>query len=383
MGRNRERKNSGLEPNLYIEKGRYYRYRHPITKEWVRFGTDKRKANAAAKALNARYAENCDLVGLAEGVLGRTFADVVTEFKTHEIQNRPWDDRTRKNYIFKLNRFERAFGDKPVASITRQFLVEWLRENTRSNESFNKNRERLVDLFAYARSLGWVDQNEAEMVLKRSLSIKIASNRKQRGRLEMPEFWKIHACAAPWLQVAMELALVTLQARNEVVHMRYADIRNGSLYVIRDKTSGDSDMAFIRIKVTPQIEQIVARSQDGIVSPYVVHYAPLKRKREQMEAKEHWTAVTPEYLTRTFRKTREAAGMFMESEASARPTFHEIRSLGARTYQALGYTRDYIRGLMTHSDQKTTRIYLAGEKLTDEHYIPVQADLDLSTVIPS
>ncbi len=66
--------------------------------------------------------------------------------------------------------------------------------------------------------------------------------------------------------------------------------------------------------------------------------------------------------------------------ARQRPTFHEIRSLGARTYRAAGYPEAYIQALMTHADKKTTSIYLEGGQLTDAHYHQVEAGLILEAL---
>ncbi len=54
-------------------------------------------------------------------------------------------------------------------------------------------------------------------------------------------------------------------------------------------------------------------------------------------------------------------------------------SLGARVYRKLGYQDEYIRALMTHTDQKTTEIYLQNpEGLNERHFRPVRAEMVLS-----
>lgn len=64
----------------------------------------------------------------------------------------------------------------------------------------------------------WVDFNEADAVMKRSTSLKLAVNRHQRNRLELADFWAIHDhdTCPPWLRIAMEQSLITLPgpARN-------------------------------------------------------------------------------------------------------------------------------------------------------------------------
>jgi hypothetical protein len=88
-------------------------------------------------------------------------------------------------------------------------------------------------------------------------------------------------------------------------HLHYS---NGHLFVIRDKTSGDSEMAFIKIALTEQIEDIRRRSLrlDGIASPYLVHRAPDRSRREWTEGKPRWMYAG--YLTKAF-----AAGPSLQS----------------------------------------------------------------------
>jgi hypothetical protein len=86
-----------------------------------------------------------------------------------------------------------------------------------------------------------------------------------RRQLDQEGFRAIHAATPPWLQLTMELSLMTLQARKEVCDMRHADFRDSWLYVIRDKVAGDSSMAFI----TPALQQLSdlvgQYSRDGLV----------------------------------------------------------------------------------------------------------------------
>ncbi|MCU1782866.1 hypothetical protein NTD80_08855 [Pseudomonas sp. 13B_2.1_Bac1] len=65
----------------------------------------------------------------------------------------------------------------------------------------------------------------------------------------------------------------------------------------------------------------------------MIHYKPKARRREQIDAKDHWTSVTPDYLTKAFSKARDAAHAYDHVPAGERPTFHEIRALGAWLYE--------------------------------------------------
>lgn len=160
----------------------------------------------------------------------------------------------------------------------------------------------------------------------------------------------------------MKLSFITLQVRSECCNMQCSDIRNEFIYVVRDKTSADSDMAFIKIAVTDEIEALLWQSKqldDGVESPFVVHRKPFRDRREWIEGKPHWTYVNPGYLSKAFAKARDISGHYDELDSNERPSLHEVRGLGGRTYVETGVmTEEKVSNLMTHADRKTTEIYL-------------------------
>jgi hypothetical protein len=190
-------------------------------------------------------------------------------------------------------------------------------------------------------------------------------------------FLAIYDRAPGFLQVAMDQSLITLQARTEVCNIQHVHYRAGYLYTIRDKTSGDSDMAFIRIEMTDELERIRRRSLtlDGTVSPYLVHRAPDRMRREWTEGKPHWTYVEPAYLSKAFAEARDQVERFNAMDPRTRPSFHEIRGLGSRLQKERGRAKADIQKLMTHTDERATKIYLEGgaSALTDDDYVVVSA----------
>ncbi len=382
MGRPRKAKNDDLEPNLY-RNGPYFQYRNPITRKFTGMGRDKARANAAARKLNRMIDREADLIAKVLGTGDKKLAQVIDEFLAEYLPGQGLSDSTRRNYESYYRRYASAWGDTLIRAIDRQTLGAWLAALP-SADAYNKHRTRLVELWRFAIARGYCDDNEPERTLVRNQSKRIEANRRKRQRLTLEQFAAIHAAAPEWFKIAMELALITLQGRTEIANARFDDVRDGWLYFIRAKTDEISDMAFIRIAITPQIEALIARARrSGIASPMIVHYRPMRRIRAQMDAKAHWSAVTPPYLSRTFQDLRDACPLFAGMEPAERPTFHEIRSLGARLYQEAGYGMDYIQPLMTHSDKKTTQLYLEGgrQALTDANFIPVRADLPIDALL--
>jgi len=86
-------------------------------------------------------------------------------------------------------------------------------------------------------------------------------------------------------------------------------------------------------------------------------------------------AATADYLTKSFAQARDDSKADKEVPAGERPTFHEIRALGARLYEQQGFEQEYIQGLMGHADVKMTEHYQAGYGDDAVVYMKVKADL--------
>jgi len=363
---------------LDIDSGRF-RYRNSLTGHRTWFGKNRETAITRAKQANRAI----DAIRAQQQIsrdVAPTVSNVIDLYIENRVPSMPWDDGTRKNHLFALALYRREFGHRVFAAVDRIYLDNWLTNRCRTGDAFNKHRARLIDLWTYARSRKLVDYNEAQSTLRRSTSKKLKTNRKVRQRLSVEAFKTIREAAPVWLQVAMDTSLITLQARAEVVSMKRADRTGDWLRVIRDKTAADTDMAFIRIEMTGQLKEIWQRAwEDGIPCPFLVHYRPKSQRPQHMQNKSHPFTVTPDYLTKTFKAIRDETTVCNHLEPRQRPTFHEIRSLGARVYRKLGYDDGYIRALMTHTDQKTTEIYLQNpEALNEHHFRPVKAEMKLS-----
>lgn len=361
-----------------------YLVRNPITGRKKRF-SDEAEAREAARLLKKWVDQERHIEALASA--RPTVKALVDQWKRERLQFLPWDTRTRKEMLWKMERIRRELGDRIVVRTDCLALENWLDGFCRSTSSFNKWRYALDLLWRFALSRRIADSNEAEKIEARSTSKKLEINRKKRQQLDVDEFKAIHAKAPAWLQLAMEQSLITLQARTEICNMRHDDYRDGYLFVIRDKVSGDSDMAFIKIAVTDELEEIRRRSLklDRTVSPYLIHRPPQRRRREWLNGKPHWTYVKPEYLSKAFAAARDATGLYDELTPLERPTFHEIRGLGARLYRTAGVPEPAIQALMTHAHKRTTQIYLDKGKdaLTDDDYHAVTATLKLDEVLKS
>lgn len=356
--------------------------RNPISGKRKGFSTEE-AALKAVKALNEWLETERALAALQHG--RPTFDGLVAKWIEDKVPLMPWAPSTRSNYLAKANRIRKELGKRTIVHTDCMFIEDWIGARTRKADAFNDWRYVFCMLLSFAVSRKLADVNEAEKIEERSTSKKIESNQKDRQQLDLRGFRDIHAKAEPWLQLAMELSLVTLQGRSEICNMQHGHFRNDHLFVIRDKTSGDSDMAFIRIALTEQLLELQSRSRllDDTVSPYLIHRRPDSMRREWIDAKPHWTYITPDYLSKAFAEARDQIERFAALAPRQRPTFHEIRGLGSRIYREQGMPKADIQALMTHTNERVTEIYLerGAGALRDEDFQSVAAPLRLRDVL--
>lgn len=372
--RKRLPKNKGLEPNLYPNaKGgtTYFRYRHPVTKEWFPMGVDKAAAQAAARQLNARLMDGQDLVGSVMGTANQTMSKLIDRFRKEHLPTKKLAAGTLKIFEYRLGRIERDLGKDQVQSFDVEKCATYLDDNF-ERDAYVKHRGALVELFRFAIMKGlYRGDNPAEVTYAKS------DYGKERQRLTVQQYQKIHEAAPEWLRCAMELSLITLQGRNEICGARFVDLSDGIWRVVRQKTE-KNEWAHLEIEVTPAIEAVIQRARrSGVVSPFIIHRKP--ERKIKSEEKEHWTQVLPDLLSKTFKEVRDSAGLFDKMKPRERPTFHEIRALGAWLYEKQGFDRaGYVQQLMAHADEKMTEHYQSGH---EKKWIRVRAELDLKKAL--
>ncbi|MGJ8522259.1 hypothetical protein R84981_000944 [Carnimonas sp. R-84981] len=361
MARPRRGKNQGLSPNLYVNNRGYFLYRNPVTGQRHGMGKDKAKAQAAARMLNARLMPGADLVARVMGTDDLTFEAATKAWLAERVDNHPrLSDWTKRGKHSRAGRLMRDAGSMLLEHLDTRWCAEYLDSNY-SGDPYTQYRSVLSQIFDFAITKGWAKLNPVAPTRKSDESYE-----KQRRRLTVEQFQQIHALAEPWFQIAMELSLLCLFGRAEAAAAKYDAIHDDALHYIRQKTRTRSKTAYVAISMTPAIEDLVKRSR-GIMplSPFIVHRNPKwRRSRLNGQAgtsnKEHWTAVAPDMLSREFQRLREKVPSIKLMAAAQQPTYHEIRSLGARLLELKGVKVDSIQVLMGHADEEMTQHYLDG-----------------------
>lgn len=355
--RPRQKGSYDLPSNLYYEKSRKrYRYRRPDTGSWHSMGADRNKAIAAARKLNDHFAVPSD--DLFEKVVANkiTFGAYVAIYKREELPPRKLAQDTIDLYNIRFKQAMDAWAEMAIDSIT-LLMVNALLDSLTTRAS-NQMRSLLIDFFGYAQSKGIIPDNPAAATRP-----KIETVSRRRHTVEGLTLIRNHA--DPWLQNAIDLALLTAQRRHDLVNLKWSQIKDGYIHIAQNKTTdADSDdlddlqgAGFVRIKINPAIGALLERCNDGILSPYVLHRKPKRLDRKQMAHKQHPTQIEGRYLTRAFKAARDKANPYPTYAPEEQPAFHDIRALSL--YLITVAQRD-AQSTAGHSNPKMTQHYVDG-----------------------
>ncbi|PKY11812.1 hypothetical protein B1757_02290 [Acidithiobacillus marinus] len=365
-----------LPPNLSQQvRGNkiYFSYRNPLNGKRAGFGTNKDKAISAAIALNAHLAKQLQdqesqqlisrvITSESHGTIG----DFLTIFEEQILPARRskkgfgLSEKTLQDYHWILGTIRQELGHFRWDVITLQHVAHFL--DKRPPRSSNIHRTILAQVWRHAIAKGITGPgNLPEMTIPKTHVV-------ERTSLTLEGFQKIYAIAEPWFQNALDLALHTLQRREDLVLYRFdaIQIENGIPYlpVRQKKVEHSSDAGRLLLPIGEDLQEIIDRCRDKILSPLMIHRNPKKKRREYLDKKEHWTTVYPVQLTREFSKLRDRCGFYSKTPQEKRPTFHEIRALGADLYRQAGWPDDSIQKLLGHTSEKMTKHYL------DKHQEP-------------
>lgn len=365
----RREKNRPDNVTIDVKNGvTYYGYRNPITGHRTSLGKDKARCYEAARALNAHFANQLTDVE-TEKLVGKvlkdreTVGDFIALFSETILparrskRGKPLAEKTLAEYRIMLRTIDREFGPLSWDSVTLPKVAAFL--DKLKPRASNAHRSLMAQLWRHAIAKGKTGENIPDKTIPQDHVV-------ERLPLTLAWYQAVHEQAEPWFKNALDLALQTLQRREDIVAYRFDAIQTidgvKHLPVRQQKTENTSDAGRLLLPIGQELDALITRCRDDIVSPYMVHRKPKKRRREYLDKKDHWTAVEDEMLTREFAKLRDNVSEMAALPAAKRPTFHEIRGLGADLYRQAGWSEEAIQRLLGHSTEKMTKQYLDKHK---------------------
>jgi integrase len=238
-----------------------------------------------------------------------------------------------------------AIGDKDCASVTTSDIADLIEGIIgRGKNSWAKAvRTRVVVIFKRAIELGWIEKNPA--AITGGVRVKI-----KRKRLTIDQFNAILKEApgvAPWLANMMLLALVSGQDRSTIAAWPRNAVKDGEAVVFRQKTK-----RWIAIPVALRMDAIgmtladvIAQCKSDVISPYLIHHKKNSGKIRLGDS------IFLDTISAAFTEARRNANIPDEGA----PTFHELRSLSKRLYDAQGNVDT--KALLGHRSEMVASMY--------------------------
>ncbi|MCP3849472.1 MAG: tyrosine-type recombinase/integrase [Gammaproteobacteria bacterium] len=348
--RPRKRKNKLLPMNLYAN-GNSFRYKRPDTGEWHGMGSNKAKAIEAAQILNSRLIKPKSLVDAVLNIKSISIDTVVKNYYSDYVPDRNYAESTLKEMGYRISHIKEYFTID-IRHVNTKLCAEFL--DNYSGRSYQQHRQQLIDLFKVAEAKGYIQpgSNPALSTLSKP------NQKKTRKRLTIEEFNAIHKIAPQWLKNAMDIGLITLQRRSDIVLMGFDDIREGFLWVDQNKGKRhNNEVTRLKIPLSlSNLKNTLSGCRDSTISPFVIHRKPARRT---IRKGFHWTQIKASFLSKEFKKYRDKTELFNELSPEEKPTFHEIRALGGDIYDKQ-FGKKFTQTLLGHTTEAMTQHYLDG-----------------------
>ncbi|GLQ72882.1 phage integrase Arm DNA-binding domain-containing protein [Vibrio penaeicida] len=340
----------------------YFQYKDPRTGKFHGLGCDKSRAMSVAKDLNQRinqqladhfsYLLNADSGPDAKGVLStRRWCEQYLKLQDDRLKEGEIVESTIKSKRTAIRIINARCGHLRIDEVTTRVIVAILNEYRKANKTRMAQviRGTWIDIYKEAQYAG-----EVEPGFNPPLATKPPKSEVKRSRLSESDWAPILAAAieehSPFLVNAMKLALTTGLRREDIVRLRFKDVKDGYLQVATNKSRGKTKLAFPLALTNPLLNESLESIIDGcrerkFITPYLIHHA---RNGYGVKCGDK---VHPGSLTQGFREARNATLLKWEG---TEPTFHEIRSLAERTYYAIGLDTQTLLG---HKSQTMTDRY--------------------------
>lgn len=341
---------SNLPRNLtFRKKEKTFYWRNPLTKKEISLGqVSRREAIAQAIEANNYIAQNYSPVALIEKLKGMNSLTVTKWLIRYEVllKRRNLSRNTYKIRSNQISTIREKIGDMLLKDVSTRhiamFLDQWTAEG--KNTMAGAMRSVLSDIFREAIVEGHIANNPVAPTRTPKISV-------ARERLYLDSYKRIRSAAEQmpsWFPLAMDLALVTGQRREDIASMKFNDIYNERLHVTQIKTGMKIAIPLtLSLKAAGlQLGAVIERCQQISRTDFLISAGIRKNSPNG--------SIHPDGLTKKFVAARKLSGLKFSDNP---PTFHELRSLSGRLY-AEELNENFAQNLLGHASDTTTKLYL-------------------------
>ena len=351
----RRRSKSIRVPNLY-ERGGYYSWRNPVTREEFGLGRDRAAAIAQAVEANVHVAGLKDRPRLIDRLTGDSTRTVGkwNERYQEALAKQDFAEVTLRAYRSLGRRMTRMLGaETPLARVS-ALEASGVLERTAVGEGKARTAQALRifmrDSFREARVQGWYSGENPVLDTRLPLAVEV-----KRARFTWETFQAVYArIELEWLRNAVDLALLSGQRREDISAAQFRDFREGAWWCQqRSEKSENPHRIVIPLELRldccgKSLGDVLSQCRrSGVVSKYLIHQT-VSRGNSPV-GRQIWV----DTISRRFSEAVTASGVVWVPKSA--PTFHELRSLAERLYAAQGGVNT--QELLGHAAPETTALY--------------------------
>lgn len=343
--RPRIRRRANWPENMHEPRPGYFTWRNPITKKTLVIGYvpveqaifEVLEANAKAKEITPTKT-----LALRMDQGAETIADLLEKMPTKGVKPSTIEYRKYRDRFIK-----KELGDIKCVDLTTKHVADMLEkiEEQGKMQWAVQIRNRLRTICRRGKALGWMKENPVTDTERTKVEVK---RRRLRGIEEFNAIFEKAPLVSDWLQNAMLLALVSGQDRSTIARWERSFVQGDVALVQRSKTSVKIEIPLVlRLDVLGMsLEDVIVRCRStGVVSKYLIHHI---RNQGRAVRGSH---VKLGSISNAFAEARELAGIIGDDA----PTFHEIRSLAKRLYDAQGNVDT--KALLGHMTEAMSEMY--------------------------
>jgi integrase len=156
---------------------------------------------------------------------------------------------TRAQYRVAAQKLKHMLGEFAPNQVRPKDVAQVKRQLAQTPNMANRCLSVLRQVFNYAVEEQRIDSNPA-------IGIKRHHEARRKRLISLEEYTAIYANAGPRLQVIMDLLFLTGQRVNDVLRIRYADLKPEGIYFEQDKTE-----ARLIVRWTPELHAVVERAK--------------------------------------------------------------------------------------------------------------------------
>ncbi len=352
----------GMYPNLKKTADgsmtMHWKYRLPNGK-FKSLGKNKDEAIKSANYLNQKLRKS-----IIELTTDHLLTNTITVQEAWNLflkymKNRNLKPNTVRSRTANAKRFLAKYGKCPLQEIKTMHVSEVMDEyeNEGKLRSSLAVRSSLKEFFRWSQTKGYIEHNVVDATKAATVIVK-------RSRLSLDQFIMILRYAEnrfdPYAANAMLLALLTAQRIEDIVEMRFSDIKDKHCHIQQSKTHAKHKSSGSRVRIDENVYlkpirltvgDVVRRCRDNVLSPYLIHHTKTYGNAKA------GTGTHKQTLSKKFTVcVRELGDKLTWEEGKNPATFHEIRSLAIRLYKK-EYGKEFAQAIAGHKDEASTETY--------------------------